>query len=275
VFKAIRFKAGEVILRENEPGETAYVIERGRVEVTREDAGRRTHLAYLGEGEPFGEMGMIEEKPRSATVTAVEDTVVREIHRDDFFRSLKADPNLALSLLRALFERLREAGSTIVRLQQAAGVPAATTDPAATGVVVDTAGTAISSRVLFLTGLTPQAEHQLPSSPFRIDAFPFRIGRKSPDPLVMNDLSLADFMPFQISRHHVALVCEGGRFGVLDRGSQLGALVDGRPVGGREGAPGPAFFEKEEGTLVLGNARSPFRFKVVIGAADDDQAGDG
>ena len=62
-----RYKAGEVIIRENDFGETAYIIGEGQVEVSKELDGRNVHLAYLGSGETFGEMSMIDEKPRSAT----------------------------------------------------------------------------------------------------------------------------------------------------------------------------------------------------------------
>ena len=75
-------------------------------------------------------------------------------------------------------------------------------------------------------------------------------------------------MPFQISRHHVALICKGGRFGVIDRGSSLGALVDGKQIGGRKGAPGPHFFEHQETTVVLGTRKSPFQFKVTLSGVE-------
>ena len=104
-----RYEPGEVIIRENDFGETAYVIGQGQVEVTKELDGQNVHLAYIGVGETFGEMSMIDEKPRSATVTAVAPTVVSEIRRDEFFNSLQTDPKVAITLLRILFERLREA----------------------------------------------------------------------------------------------------------------------------------------------------------------------
>ena len=63
-----QFEAGEVIFRENEIGESAYVIDQGRVKVLKNLDGKTVHLAYIGAGEPFGEMSMIDEKPRSATV---------------------------------------------------------------------------------------------------------------------------------------------------------------------------------------------------------------
>jgi CRP-like cAMP-binding protein len=93
-----RYEAGEVIVQENDVGETAYVIDQGQVEVSKDLDGQTVHLAYLGAGETFGEMSMIDEKPRSATVTAVTETVVRELRRDDFFTSLQTEPQVALTL---------------------------------------------------------------------------------------------------------------------------------------------------------------------------------
>src|SRR5882724_2176736 len=119
-----RYEAGEVIIQENDLGETAYVINEGQVEVSKELDGHKVHLAYLGAGETFGEMSMIDEKPRSATVTAVTAVVVSEIRRDDFFASFQSDPNVALPLLKILFERLRESDAMILQLQTADPQPA-------------------------------------------------------------------------------------------------------------------------------------------------------
>ena len=253
-----QYEAGEVILRENEPGETAYIIETGQVEVTKEQDGLRVHLAYVGAGASFGEMSMIDDKPRSATVTAIEATVVREIHRDVFFESLQTHPEFALSLLKILFERLREAHSTILQLR--------TANPA-TLVIPDMLpkpDTPQPKTSVYLAGLTPEATQALPHTPFEITTFPFRIGRLSEDPLVHNDLMLPDTKPWQISRHHVCFVQHHGRIGVSDRGSTLGSSVDGQRLGGTEGNPGPIFFSGSESKLVLGHSTSPFQYRVVI-----------
>ena len=107
----------------------------------------------------------------------------------------------------------------------------------------------------------------LPATSVRIDKVPFRIGRESHNPLVHNDLELRDDMPWQISRHHVAFVVSDGKVGVVDRGSKLGTAVDGRRLGGRAGEPGPLFFSSSEGTLLLGNEKSPYEFRVTIEAS--------
>src|SRR5438128_12222005 len=113
-----QYQAGEVILREKDVGEAAYVIENGRVEVLKSLEGRDVHIAYIGPGEPFGEMSMIDEKPRSATIIALEKTTVRELHRDDFVQNLQTHPEISLSRLKVLFERLREAHGTILQLHR-------------------------------------------------------------------------------------------------------------------------------------------------------------
>src|SRR5262245_10843133 len=119
-----RYEAGDVIIQENDVGDTAYVIDHGQVEVSKQLDGQHVHLAYLGAGEIFGEMSLVDEKPRSATVTAVTGTVVSEIRRDEFFHRLQTDPKVALTLLKVLFERLREAHALILQLQTVASQPA-------------------------------------------------------------------------------------------------------------------------------------------------------
>jgi hypothetical protein len=234
-----QFEPGEVIIKEHDMGETAYIIERGRVEVTKELEGKTVHLGSIGAGETFGEMSMIDDKPRSATVTAVEETVAREIHRDAFFESLQTDPEIAVSILKVLFERLRESHAKILQLQQAA--PDAF--QGISGQVANTPGH--PGPVLSMEGLTPIAAQSLPENPFLIKEFPFLIGRQSRDPLSYNDLKIPDSVPLQISRHHMEFIKVEDRIGVSDRGSYLGSLVDGRLLGGKEGTPGPLFLRTQ------------------------------
>jgi hypothetical protein len=257
-----RYEAGDVIVQENDCGDTAYIIDHGQVEVSKELDGQKVHLAYLGAGEIFGEMSLIDEKPRSATVTAVTETVVSEIRRDDFFHRLQTDPKVALTLLQVLFERLREAHALILQLQTVA--PQHALVPKAPVAVVPPQG----QLTMTLEGATPRAAAALPVTPFEITHFPFRIGRQSPDPLVYNDLMLPDAVPLQISRHHLAFVTHDGRVGVVDRGSTLGSWVDGQQLGGPSGLSGPVFFTESEGLLVLGSRDSPFRFRVSLRAKD-------
>jgi hypothetical protein len=280
-----QYAPGEAIIRENEPGECAYIIEKGRAEITKEKGGKPAHIAFLETGMTFGEMSMVDDLPRSATVTAVEETVVREVHRDHLYEILRTNPETSLKLLKGIFERLRIANTTIARLKeelkaaeaaQAArasrpGQASAPGGSAAAGNASPEPAFAFPDRPangkiksVRIEGLTPKAIEAMPGNPFTMGFLPVKIGRKTNDPMVQNHLEIADKDPLQISRHHVSILQEGGKIGVVDRGSQLGASLDGQRIGGKKDGPGPVFLEGDEGLLVLGTEKSPFRYKVTI-----------
>lgn len=96
---------GESILVKGAPGDSMFVIASGRVRVHDES---RT-LAELGPGEPFGEMALIDPEPRSAFVTALEETQLLRIDQDAFFELVDERPEVARGLLRVLSRRLRNA----------------------------------------------------------------------------------------------------------------------------------------------------------------------
>ena len=104
-----KFAVGEKIFRIGDRGRNAYFIESGSVEVSILRNGEPFVIAELGVGEIFGEMSMIDDAPRSATVTAKEDTEVIEIQHSHFIQPLKSkDPMMDL-LLRVVLARFRDA----------------------------------------------------------------------------------------------------------------------------------------------------------------------
>lgn len=270
-----QYAPGEAIIRENEKGECAYIIEKGRVEITREKDGKPAHIAYLEAGMTFGEMSMVDDLPRSATVTAVEETMVREVHRDNLYENLTGNPETMIKLLKGIFERLRIANTTIARLKEeskAAGHGKPEIPESSVPSLLDRAdrkppavrAEAGSVKSVRIEGLTPRAVESLQDNPSVFTALPIKIGRRTNDPLVQNHLEIADRDPLQISRHHVSIIQEGDKVGALDRGSHLGATVDEERIGGRKASPGPVFFKGDEGVLVLGTDKSPYRYKITI-----------
>jgi CRP-like cAMP-binding protein len=245
-----KFAVGDTLIRENDLGETAFIVHEGQVEIRKDVGGTMVHLATVGPGDTIGEMSMIEDTPRSATAVAITPVVADEVHHDDFYQALQTDREIALLLLKSLFERLREANATILQLRSGGAIPVEPVSEA-------------KPPILLIEGLTPEAEQVLPSTPFRVEQYPFRIGRCSHNPLVHNDLEIEDKMPWQISRHHLAFVLEQGRAAVVDRGSTLGTSVDDRRLGGPKGEPGPIFLEGES-LITLGKSDSPFRFQVIV-----------
>lgn len=249
-----QYAPGDLIIKENDAGESAYFIESGKVAVYKDNNGQQVHIAYLTAGATFGEMSMVDDLPRSASVRAVEPTVVREFHRDDLYVAMRDNPAIFGTFLKSIFTRLREANRVIASMQVHPGQAQKTAN------LKDTEAKAES---FSLEALTPQAAAAIPANPVPIKAFPFKIGRKSNDPFVYNHLEIEDTDPAQIARHHVSIVFDGMHVGVVDRGSELGASVDGVRIGGRNGT-GPVYFNGKEGTLVLGTDDSPYRFKINV-----------
>ncbi len=83
-FSVVPVAAGDAVVREGEVGDRFYVIESGRVQVTQADRVLREETA----GDFFGEIALLRDVPRTATVTALEDTVLRALDRDDFLGAL-------------------------------------------------------------------------------------------------------------------------------------------------------------------------------------------
>lgn len=101
------FAQGQTVFTEGEAGERAYLIERGQVDISFERRGRPVRIASLGAGEIFGEMALIDDRPRSATAVATAETEAIVIRRDQIQLVLReADPTLSL-LLRVLLGRFR------------------------------------------------------------------------------------------------------------------------------------------------------------------------
>jgi type IV pilus assembly protein PilB len=109
--KTAEFPPAEVIVREGAPGVSMYIIKSGLVEVRKKDpaTGIDFLVAQLAQGAAVGEMSLLTGKPRSATVTTVQPTVVFTLTRADFRNLLTQHPEISLGLARILAERLEDA----------------------------------------------------------------------------------------------------------------------------------------------------------------------
>ena len=103
------YTAGESIVREGETGTALYVIVRGRARVERGSGPATAGLGELGPGEFFGELALIEDHPRSATVVALEETECLLFVVWEFRALLKEHPQMALPIMNALIARLHRA----------------------------------------------------------------------------------------------------------------------------------------------------------------------
>ena len=103
------YPAGTVLCRENEFENTFYMILEGDFEVSKDINREEARLLKtLGAGDFFGEMGIIHNAPRAATVTAKTDVVVLELDKDAFDNVLKHSTSISLAMVREISNRLRE-----------------------------------------------------------------------------------------------------------------------------------------------------------------------
>jgi signal transduction histidine kinase len=109
VAREIRFAPEQPIFREGDKGDGLYVVKQGAVLVSSSLADQqRKVLSRLGPGELFGEMAVLDDEPRSATVTAEGETIVYFISREELLQMLERNPSLGTKLMREISRRLRE-----------------------------------------------------------------------------------------------------------------------------------------------------------------------
>ena len=104
----VRLAKGQILFHEGDQGDRLYVVEEGKVKLgTTSSDGRETLLAVVGPGEMIGELSLFDPGPRTATATALTDTVVRGLGHTALRPWLAGRPEVAEPLLRALARRLR------------------------------------------------------------------------------------------------------------------------------------------------------------------------
>lgn len=108
----VELPAGEVLLRQGDPGDSMYLSISGRLRVTaRDDAGTERVLREMGRGEVIGEMSLYTDQPRSATVVAIRDSVLVRLAKPEFVKLLASSAQMSIALTRQMIRRLT-AGDT-------------------------------------------------------------------------------------------------------------------------------------------------------------------
>jgi CRP-like cAMP-binding protein len=214
------FQPGQMIFREGDTTQEAYRILKGRVEISIAGDGKSVILAQLGEGDIFGEMAMVDERPRSASAQALEVTECEVLTAENFNEAVLQRPEILIPYLASFFERLRTANDRLrmemrlrAQAEQRASSPAASSPAAAVARVVAPVAKPIAPpsiemtrasapapvatapspapvapppeggyQSIVLTACNDHAMARLPESSVTIQKFPFRIGRKHETP---------------------------------------------------------------------------------------------
>jgi CRP-like cAMP-binding protein len=125
LLEEVEFKAGKPIFEQGDPGDCMYIIVHGKVKVHHGDL----ILNYLGKWDVFGEMAALDPEPRSATVTAVEDTILLRLGQADLYELMNRRTGVSRGIIQILCQRLRARMRDMVEdfeyMQQFARVTAA------------------------------------------------------------------------------------------------------------------------------------------------------
>lgn len=283
----MRYRAGDAIIREGDASDFVARILEGRVAVVREHRGGTIELGELGAGNFVGEMGVIERKPRSATILARTDVTVELIPGDGFLERIAAAPDWAHALLFRLSERVRGLTEEVLLLRDtpppdapppdapapdrpAAALPAPTApvpipepEPADPRVRSYQRSATASARI----GL--RYEGMPNSRTVWVEHLPFRIGRteNSSDPATVGrgGMKLPDnTLPHRLSAPHFA-IDRDPMLGLVvrDLDSELGTMVNGQYIGG--------IFSRDtqiltpgDNIIIAGGQSSPFLFKIAL-----------
>lgn len=274
----MRYRAGDALFREGDPSDFACQILEGSFEVRRNAGGDSVVLGELGPGDLTGEMGVLENLPRSATVVARTDACVEAIPAEAFADWIAARPEAARRLLTRQSAKVRSLTEEVARLYAALR----RFDPQAEGPsLVGEGPTQTSARpgaaaAPALIAKPPPAARRIAlrclgaagDAQIVVGRLPFRVGRRAPEiGQIDNDaqtLLVEDAFPFRVSLNHFALI-DDPKLGlaVRDLGSDLGTCVNGQFLGG--------IFAKDtcrlmigSNAVVAGGLDSPFVFKIAV-----------
>ena len=243
-----KFTTGEVLAREGEQGYEAFKIISGFVKITQTKNGEDVYIRQCGPGQIIGEMALLEDRPRTATITAITDTEIQIISDKLLSDELGKLSPLVTDLIVELCDRIKEKDKDWLG-------------------VVDKTRKFSGKVCLELIAQTDEAKNALGDQSIMITDFPCRIGRPSDSffekHIHRNDIELNDQKPYQVSRSHITLDFGSDIFVVIDRNSKFGARINGKKIGGDEPV-GWSSLTRGDNELVLGNDESQQKYIIRL-----------
>ena len=160
------FAEGQVLFREGDPPDSVFRLLSGAVDILRELDSDPILLGTVGAGQFIGEMGVVENRPRSATARAASEVEVEILTPTEFFDQITRSPQAARELIQRLSQRLREADDRIVNDERQSGRTAGIREAADRQAAVES----------YLAAKNPWLQRQL-YAPLGLSDLPFVVGR--------------------------------------------------------------------------------------------------
>jgi len=112
------YSKGEIIFKEGDVGDRMYVVQSGRVKITKKTASGDIPIATLESGEIFGEMALFDRLPRSATAAAAGETRILGIDKKKLFQTISRDPTLVFKMIESMSRRIRRLDEEFTKLKK-------------------------------------------------------------------------------------------------------------------------------------------------------------
>jgi len=268
-----KYNAGDIIFKEGDPSDVVYKVVSGEIEVFMESEGKTVVLGLMKEGEFLGEMGIVDDQPRSASARAKNQVAVIIYEENEFLRLISRDSLSAERLIIRLCERLRNVSRKFTEATvstqkegniETEGLVSETQDLEA-GPISKTSGS--TGLQLTLLPLSQQLIPFLPKEGIEVTKLPFTVGRlpegNEPESAMQIDLKILDNRPFRLSRRHFALYENPDGYGVLDLGSALGTELNDDFLG-HNFSKDFGYLKPGENKITAGGIDSPFHFKILM-----------
>jgi CRP-like cAMP-binding protein len=218
------FDGGHVLFHEGDEGDDMYIIQSGRVAIKKKLKEGDTTLAVLEKGDFFGEMAILERMPRSATAEVIEEGDIIVISGEMFGDMIKANPEIAVRMLRKQSIRLRETNRQLESVLASGGLPPSAPE-AAPPPASPTHGTLQAEAKAYF--ISPSTGNVFPvfSNEALLGRFDSVTGQSPEVDLTKEDQSR------NISRRHARIVIKEGKFFIAEEiGTMNGTFLNGKKL---------------------------------------------
>jgi CRP-like cAMP-binding protein len=217
------FKQGHVLFQEGDEGEEMYIIQSGKVAIKKKVKDGDTTLAVLEKGDFFGEMAVLERMPRSATAEITEDGDLIVITGDVFGDMIKANPEIAIRMLRKYSIRLRETNKQIEHILAKTG--GSLPEPGEVQPAAATSGTLQTEALAYFISASTGNVFPVFKSDSLLGRFDSVTGMRPEIDLTGEDQSR------NISRRHARLVIKDGKHFIAEEiGTMNGTFLNGKKL---------------------------------------------
>jgi CRP-like cAMP-binding protein len=218
------FDNGQVLFHEGDDGDDMYIIQSGRVAIKKRVKDGDTTLAVLEKGDFFGEMAILERMPRSATAEVVEEGDLIVISGEMFGDMIKANPEIAVRMLRKQSIRLRETNRQVESLMAGGAMPSPAASEASPPGSATSGTLQAEAKGYFIS---PSTGNVFPvfSNEALLGRFDSVTGQSPEVDLTKEDQSR------NISRRHARLVVKDGKFFIAEEiGTMNGTFLNGKKL---------------------------------------------